>query len=741
MTFGFQNLMLLFGLAALALPVLIHLLNRRRFDVVDWGAMQFLQVSRTTRRRLRLEELLLLLLRMSLVAVLVLALAAPYASGGLFSLFAERSPRDIVIILDASASMARSDGKGLTPFEAAKTWVSRLLDELSAEDRVALIIAREQPRAVIEVPSPDYVEVRRTLTYAAPPVGGCDLPQAVERAHQILTSHGRSSRREIIVLSDGQRWGWADPETLSQWQKMTRLLDGTPDRPHFLAVHLSGGDEGGVRSNFSLAPIRTLRATAWSGQQVTFRSALRLEGFASYQAPWRVRVEVNGRSAGDLALPDEGGLVKGQLGLSFTHRFATAGSYVVSLIVEPDLPAERRPSGYRLKDCLPGDNRQDIALTVHETLPVLLVDGDKDIGPESTTFFVKKALEQSPDPKRPPVMQARVVNHGDFAPELLQAREDRPRVLVLADVPRLTEAQQHAVEQFVHQGGGVLVALGERVDRDAYNKRLLRNGEGFLPARLDEVARKQEGAASPDVRKMHHPALGIFTDEPNVRLSQARLPRWWKVAPAPGATVAAMLDTEDPLLVERQFGEGRVLLWVAPLDRSWGSNLPGILEFPVLMHELIAYLADGTRLEQNVRPGRPLSYRPHPAETVPLPARLVLQPPHGETHGFSVQRWPWIYDAARWAGVYRLSIDGGPPLHYVVQADPREFDLTPCSEEDRQRVARTIPVEYGERLSESAEEPAPQELWWLFLVGVALLLCAEVWMTRRMLSGQHGAEA
>ena len=61
---------MLLGLAALVIPIIIHLLNRRRFETIDWGAMQFLQISKVTRRRLFLEELLLMLLRMGLIALL-----------------------------------------------------------------------------------------------------------------------------------------------------------------------------------------------------------------------------------------------------------------------------------------------------------------------------------------------------------------------------------------------------------------------------------------------------------------------------------------------------------------------------------------------------------------------------------------------------------------------------------------------------------------------------------------------
>src|SRR5829696_1323781 len=95
--FGLLNAAMMAGLAAVAIPVVIHLLNRRRYDVVDWGAMQFLQVSETTRRRMLIEELLLLLLRMGLIALMVLALAAPWAASSIMSRIGVEGNRDVVI--------------------------------------------------------------------------------------------------------------------------------------------------------------------------------------------------------------------------------------------------------------------------------------------------------------------------------------------------------------------------------------------------------------------------------------------------------------------------------------------------------------------------------------------------------------------------------------------------------------------------------------------------------------------
>ncbi len=78
MGWGVLNAAMLLGLSGAALPVIIHLLNRRRDTVIDWGAMQFLDLGHQSRRRLRLTELLLMLARMGLLALVALALARPF---------------------------------------------------------------------------------------------------------------------------------------------------------------------------------------------------------------------------------------------------------------------------------------------------------------------------------------------------------------------------------------------------------------------------------------------------------------------------------------------------------------------------------------------------------------------------------------------------------------------------------------------------------------------------------------
>src|SRR5437763_5218066 len=158
MTFGFLIPAMLIGLAVLAIPPIIHLLNRRRYQVVDWGAMQFLQISEVTRRRLLIEELLLMALRMGLIAALVFAWAGPYTDNWSVPT-GSRPNRDVVLIFDGSASMSFK-GTGKSAHEEAKEWANTFINGLTPGDGVAILVARAQPRPLLESLATDFERVR-----------------------------------------------------------------------------------------------------------------------------------------------------------------------------------------------------------------------------------------------------------------------------------------------------------------------------------------------------------------------------------------------------------------------------------------------------------------------------------------------------------------------------------------------------------------------------------------------------
>jgi hypothetical protein len=771
------------GLVVLAIPPIIHLLNRRRYEVVDWGAMQFLQVSEVTRRRIFIEELLLMLLRMGLLALLVFALAGPFLTSPTVARLGPRVNRDVVLVFDGSYSMG-STGKGPTPFEAAREWALGFLDDLAPGDTVAVLQAKDVVVPIVPELTHDLAGVRERIRQMPQPAGGCDWRPAVKEAHTILAKSQRAER-EIVILGDGQRHGWADKDSLFRWELLASELGynkpqppGALARPRLWVVNLAP-DRNPNPPNWALAPLETNRPIVPVNRELTLRTAFDLRGQATYAPPHRVRLEIDGKWVRDLPPPRTAQLDNGKVPFAFSHRFTTPGSHLISVVLEPDPPAEERPAGYQPRDVVPGDNRQDFAVEVVQALPVLLVDGDPSPAPGTrATDVLRDALAPARD--RTPVVQARVVPVHGFDPALLAAPAGarnadgtaavRPRVLVLCNLPRLSESQQEAVAQFLADGGGVLVTLGGRVEPDAYNGLLHRNGKGWLPARLDGIEGSEsrpQDAVRPAPGGSDHPALALFLDKPAggqgpgrfPELGQARFPRWWKLTTpgrnSGGVTVALLRSAtaEYPFLVESIDSNraGRVLLSAVPLDGSWGTNLPQLPAFVPLIHEMVYYLAGARSAEYNLEPGQPLRYRLDAAASL---EGYSLQTPNGDAKPLStnpaepnaflarVDRQPQgavlRHEGLRETGVHRLRTPESSIVYYVVR--PRraeESDLTPAGEEDRARVAQVLPgMKYQNDRSELAaswvSEGHRQEIWWWLLLGLVGLLCAEVWMTRRM---------
>jgi hypothetical protein len=720
---GFLAPALLFGLVALAIPPIVHLLNRRRFDVVDWAAMQFLKISERTRRKIFLEQFLLMLLRMGLILLIVLGVASPWLRLPWLAKIAPRPNRDIVIVLDGSFSMGYTKD-GRSAHDEAKDWAANFLGRLQPGDQIAVIHARQTATPLVGYLSSDLDKARGAIADAPKPRGGINMAAAVREAILILKAGGKA-QRDVVILTDGQRHGWADPKSLERWEL---LAGGTPegDMPNLWVVNVVP-DRSPDLPNWSLSPIQSSRAVAAVGREVKFKTELQLHGPAGMKGPDKVKIEIDGRPAGDHRPPAIAD--KGRIPLSITQRFNTPGSHLVTLTLDDD--------------AMPGDNRQDYAVEVMPTLPVLIVDGEGRTARSRGSDFLRDALAPALDTS--PSFLLRIVSSAEFTADLLTKPIGRdpgtvPRVLVLMNVPSIRADQGEAMESFLGSGGGVLVALGSRCEANNYNAEHFRDGRGWLPARLvDPIGDENdlEKAARLVLSSLESPALELFkNDETGSLGGSAYFPRHWKLETKAegGGVPIAMLNNRNPLFVEKSFGKGRVILSAVPLDNGWRTNLTDLGDYVRLTHELVYYLASSRGGDVNLEARQPIVFRPGDGE---LPGPVTVQPPDGPARRIAVKEWPMVYDETRETGVYKLTTDTGKVQYYVVQPDGGESNLTPCSDEDRLAVSRLLPAtkyvaDANEILTADVNPETQIEFWWLLLLLVICLLMFEIWMTRRI---------
>ncbi len=191
---GFLSPLFLAGLAAIAVPVLLHLFRRETAPEVPFAPVRYLRPTRIERQeRRRIQDWWLLLLRALALAVLAFAFARPYVVEAL----PEQTP--VVIAIDTSYSMSPPE-----TLAAARAAATEVLDDLPAGTPVALVTFDDRASVAAELTS-DHGGVRALIASVTPGYGGTRYAAAIEAARAAI---GERAGRAVVV-TDMQARGWS----------------------------------------------------------------------------------------------------------------------------------------------------------------------------------------------------------------------------------------------------------------------------------------------------------------------------------------------------------------------------------------------------------------------------------------------------------------------------------------------------------------------------------------------------
>lgn len=232
MSLSFLSQPILWGLFAASIPLIIHLLNRRRFRIVDWAATSFLlKASRESRGKKKLKHILILICRTLAIFALIFAVARPLLGGFLGS--GSGSVNTVILVLDRSASMETKAESGAPSYrEAVITRVSQAVEKMGSP---RLLLIDSASGDIQEVPSPDALPELST-TFATDTQA--DIPTLLTKAIDYIgeTNPGQT---EIWLASDMQRGDWRPTD--SRWNAVRSGLESLPNKTKLRV--LSSGSE------------------------------------------------------------------------------------------------------------------------------------------------------------------------------------------------------------------------------------------------------------------------------------------------------------------------------------------------------------------------------------------------------------------------------------------------------------------------------------------------------------------
>lgn len=532
---GFASSAYLWALAAVAVPVAVHLLMRDRIQRVDFPTLRFFaKGAKAVLRRRRVDEALLLALRILLVALVVLAFARP--GWGRPADEAGTAERARVLVLDGSASMA--------PY---RDWLAatakRRLGELNpGRDVIAVVGIGDSVRALAE-PSTDYAKAQAALDAFAPGNAGTDLVSALRKADELLATV-KAHDKSIVLLSDLQRCGWASFRGDWKLAAGVALAIDQPEAKAAGGVVISDADAPGNIALDGVPRAVSLRltnqgATAAAGVKV----ALLIDG-----------AEADTRS---IDLP-----AKGAGTVRFRRTFDKPGEHTCEVVVGSGDSADHHR----------------FVVRVMARVPVALITDRPLRSGNDPAFFAKLAL--APDEQSPFVVQE-LPTSGD--PAKLAA----VRVAIVADAGEPPAAMRQALAGVLQRGGGLLFMPGVRSDPEAF-RRAFAELAPCRPLRiLSENPEMPQAVASIDFA---HPAFELFSRPHWGDLAAPRFTRYWEVGDVQGAAVPLRLANGRPLLVERTIGAGISMLLASAPDPAW-NDLPFQAVFLPVLHQSVRHLA------------------------------------------------------------------------------------------------------------------------------------------------------
>jgi len=524
--------------AGAVVPLILHLMQNRKRDKMPFPTLRFLKAAeKQSSRRIRMENLLLWLIRTLIMILIGLAFAMPILRSQGMGWLGD-APRDIAIVIDGSYSMGYNTGRQ-TVWKKATDTARSIVEGLGDNDRFCIYVAREQPEALIAEPIGDKEQGISRLKGLEEGTGSSQLAPAVNEAIKALKKEERQHEREVYLLTDNQALPWQsfgaakaadgeteepasgdslvglswDPAVIDERTTMFAVLLGVPS-PENVGPEVIDLQPSLVRKNSAAKVVARLFR---SGRTPETTATL----FVNDEAAGRLPVRLDSSEASDLnfALPP---LPQG------VH---------VARVETPD-------------DNLPIDNAFHFVIRVEDRLPSLCV------GTEDDTLFVRTALETGfgapPDIVSPE--------------QVTSKRLDDYACIFLCNALPVSGQALTALEQFARSGGLLVIFPGTRANLEAYQPWTCLPA---VPTSIEETARAQRNRTLAWDEPAHPLILPLRRGVSVPVLTVRRHLAWTDLPEETGRLIA--MGAEQPFLLERPFGDGRVLMFAVAADRTWSE--------------------------------------------------------------------------------------------------------------------------------------------------------------------------
>lgn len=551
----FLNPVILWGLAAVSIPILIHIFNLKRTKKVEFSTLMFLrEIQQTKYRKIKLKQLLILLSRIAFIILLVMMFAKPFETGFL-GITGDKPKSSVLIILDDSFSMQSRDKNG-SDIENARRKVNETLDALNRGDEVFFTTVSGLNDPDVFKPVKDIQHIKDTLQLIKTGAVTRNINEIIYYAGSILEGAANSSK-EVYFITDGQKQLFTSEEFSFNSSK--------PGENYRWNIILTGKRQA---NNLAIDTVNTVTKIFEKNRPVKIKAVLNnLNNFnavnksviltaGTYREEKVIDIPANSTAEAEFIFkPEKTGFTSGVIEL-----------------VQNDIS----------DDEISGDNRQNFAVFIPEEIKILLVTGSP-ADAEYIKLVLNTSKEITPGTEIATVFKITETDQNG----LLSNDPGKFNSVIIVNKKSFSGVEAAKLNEYVTAGGGVIIYPGQSSDINNYNNELMKLldlpyiGEKFTsaqPVKFDNV-------------DMMHPVFeGIFkqgTGNNKLTIESPDIISAYNLQGGKNSVTAVTLTNGTNFMEEYTKGKGRVIMFAVPPDMGWSDFPKKNLFSPVTIRSIL----------------------------------------------------------------------------------------------------------------------------------------------------------
>lgn len=710
MSLSFASPWFVLGFLSIAVPIYLHLYHRKTPVRKEFPSLRLIRLSvEFVARRRRMKNLLLLFLRILTIILVVMALSRPFIGQSASAGASSSTPAAFVVLLDNSMSMG-STHQGISLFNTARSRALEILDQMQSGDKATVGLLNDPGQMLFSQLTWDRDALKKSLANAPLSMAGTSIYSSLLPALKLLVPL-KNYRRAVYVITDMTESSWKPLVEKYQLDQVDAGID-------LIMVPVGGA----APENMAVTEVEIAAPVVMAARKVPLR--VKVANFSGRKRNARLVISLNGERKHEKEIEIAPESEKEEL---IDISFSKVGMNSLSATIQAD--------------ALPFDNERFLAVRVFEPCRVLVIKPESAPGQVENRedLFLKFALN--------PLNRSKDNNfsvESRLAAEAARLDLKRYDVVSLVNQRELPDELIARLKPYLLEGGNLIWFLGDKVDPDWYNRRLIdeTGGSYLLPAR---IFKRVGNAVSRSIAyqmtdlDFGHPAFALFSRDGNGDPGRAQVYEFFQVRPNPAALLLSRLSHGLPAVVEEKRGQGRTLLVTFNADTSW-SDWPLKPTWLPFLHQMLIAMVTAQDLNiGTIRPGMPvsatLSHNQGAKIAMKLPDAKVVSLNTSQTGAGLLHFTSRETDQT---GYYQISSDNKVITAFAVNPPPEESRLKRMN---LRQVPRFIPLKTEVGTGRGVKEKVSllrdgydlsRGAMWLLL----LVLIIECWFANRKSSNR-----